>query len=106
MVKTEKYSYQSNMNKEIDRKLVYSYILDIANMYNLRSEVHEFPSGAIMIDVWKSKDLFVTQLYDNIIGFSVVNEENLDFSTVPNETFPDFDSFKENFDRELKIGSI
>ena len=64
-----------------------SQILSVIEQLNLRHEVHDFPSGCSMIDIWINEDLVVIQDEPDRIGFSIIKEP--DFSTIADEYFTD-----------------
>ncbi len=84
-----------------NKNLIYSYILDFVKSNDLRHEVHEFLSGAIMIDIWKDNKFFVLQIEKERVGFSLVDDNDPEFSTVPDQSYSDFENFKINFEKEL-----
>jgi hypothetical protein len=55
-------------------------------------EVHAFPSGAYMIDIWVRKEFYCIQLSENTFGISHVSKD-VDFSTTPDETYSSFKEF-------------
>ena len=73
-------------------QLLKDKILEILVYNQTRHQLNDFPSGCSMIDFWINGDLFVIQLEPQGIGFSAVNEE-IDFSTIPDEWYYDTDEF-------------
>ena len=66
-----------------------SVILSLIGQLNLRHEVHDFPSGCSIIDIWIHEDFVVIHDEPDRIGFSIVNEP--EFSTIADEYFTDVD---------------
>ncbi len=68
-------------------------ILSLINKHNLRYELHEFPSKAYMIDIWKENQMYVLQINQESYGLSIVSEDP-DFTSIPDQTYTDFDDFR------------
>ncbi len=75
-------------------KIGYQDTIDILKRYCVKYEVHNFPSGASMIDIWHRGLFYVVQFESGFIGFSEVNEENPGFDTIPDMKFYDVAEFK------------
>lgn len=63
-----------------------------------RHEIHRFPSGAVMIDIWKDELLYVIQIYNNTIGLSLITPDNPGFDTVPDTSYDDWEKFNKDFE--------
>jgi len=78
----------------INKGKLYHYTIDLLNKLVIKYESELFPSGAIMIHIWKNKDFYVLQLENDLVGVSKIDDENPGFSTVPDEKFYDDEKFK------------
>jgi hypothetical protein len=79
---------------------ILSYIIAQIKKQQLRYEVHTFPSGAVMVDIWIGDKFYVIQLEKDLIGLSLVND-NPGFDTIPDETFKNILHFKARFEKIL-----
>ncbi len=79
-----------------------SYIIEKADELNLRYEIHRFPSGAAMIDIWLKHAFCVIQLYQDEIGMSLIEDEKaIPFDTRPDRSFNRERVFKEELEKVL-----
>lgn len=69
---------------------------------NVRYEMHSFDSGARMIDIWTDDKFYCVQIEETLIGISLVTEE-IDFSTIPNQSFQNMDEFRKELERILLL---
>jgi len=51
------------------------YIIEKLKERNLQYEVHRFPSGAAIIDIWMEHAFCVIQPYQDEIGMSLIKDE-------------------------------
>lgn len=68
-------------------KNIVQYTIGLLEKMSIKHEVHHFPSGAIMIDIWHSDKFYVIQFDEDYIGFSEINSDNLSFDAIPDEKF-------------------
>lgn len=80
----------------------FKYTIGELSKAGIKHEVHNFPSGAIMVDIWIGSEFYVIQFQDDLIGISEVTEENPGFTTVPEEAFYNFEAFKARFDEIIR----
>ena len=66
-------------------------------------EEHSFDSGASIIDIWINENFIVVQFQEKQIGVSIIDNDNSDFSTIPDHTFDNAITFKKFFFEILKI---
>jgi len=64
-------------------------------------EVHEFDSGAAMIDMWINSEFYCIQMADDKFGWTKV-EENTGFSSIPDSGYMNWTKFKNEFDLIVK----
>lgn len=64
-----------------------SSVVELLTRLRVKHTVHEFPSGAIMLDIWYQDHFYVLQFEDQFVGFSEITEENPGFDTIPDEKF-------------------
>jgi hypothetical protein len=57
----------------------------------IRHEVHAFPSGALLLDVWCRDRFYVLHFEEGMLGISEITAENPGFSTRPDERVKDLD---------------
>lgn len=77
----------------IDKDLVRDYIVKFAEKNKFRYEVQTFDSGALIIDLWASKDFYCIQIEEKKIGFSKIDDEPT-FSSIADMYYEEFTSFK------------
>jgi hypothetical protein len=83
---------------EINPKKASNLLIDKINQLKLKHQIHEFASGAKMIDVWLGDELCVIQIDGNIFGISVIDKNNSGFDTTPDITFSNIDDFIRKID--------
>lgn len=64
-------------------------------------EVTDFPSGAVMIDIWVGGRFFVIQIDGHTIGLSEVTDETGPFDIIPDQAFTNASAFQAAFLRML-----
>lgn len=67
-------------------EIAMDFFIKMVVKLGLTYTIENFPSGAVMMDVECNDDLIVFQFYDNIMGYSVI-DENTGFSTIPDVCF-------------------
>jgi hypothetical protein len=75
---------------------------DIINKLDLAKvmyEVHNFDSGAIMVDIFINVRFYVIQIYGDEIGLSLNTEETGWFDIIPDQSFKDPSEFKAAFEK-------
>ena len=77
---------------------VLEYVSNRLKQEELRHEIHTFDSGAVMIDIWKDDEFYVVQIEGILVGLSLVTEDT-GFSVVPDQSFVDFEKFREEFEK-------
>ncbi len=68
----------------------------------LRHEVHHFPSGAIMVDIWIGSRFYVLQLDDATLGLSEVTDDSAWFDVIPDRNFKQQTDFTSAFEALLR----
>jgi hypothetical protein len=74
------------------------YIVDRLKKANARHDIHSFPSGALMIDIWIDSKFYVIQIFEDTIGLSLITEHTAVFDTIPDKTFTIENEFKAAFE--------
>lgn len=64
-----------------------SSVVELLTRLSVKHTVHDFPSGAIMLDIWYQDHFYVLQFEDQFVGFSEITDENPGFDTIPDEKF-------------------
>lgn len=82
------------------KKLTHKLVLRLRNQ-GIKVNVEEFPSGAIMADIFVGDVMIVVQTADEWIGFSLV-ADTPDFSTLPDRAFYDYQEFEKEFNALLE----
>ena len=77
------------------------YIVLELKRFNIRHEVHHFPSGCKMIDIWNNNKFYCVQLEPTRIGISELTEDNPGFDTIPDKVFETSDEFKTELKKVL-----
>jgi hypothetical protein len=54
---------------------------------DVKYEIHEFNSGAVIIDIWHNSFFYVVQIDKSYVGFSKVDNETVGFDTLPDSKF-------------------
>jgi hypothetical protein len=72
---------------------VLEYITSRLKDEGLRHEIHEFDSGAVMVDIWKDDLFYVVQIEGKRIGLSLINGDNRGFDTMPDKSYDTLDKF-------------
>ena len=80
------------------KKEILSYVLEVVTDQKLKHEVHKFPSGSVIIDIWKGEEFFCIQIGNKSVGISKITEEEPSFTTIPDKSFSDFKLFKNEFE--------
>jgi hypothetical protein len=65
---------------------------------NVRHEVHQFDSGAVMVDIWRDSLFYVIQIEDKMIGLNLI-KDNTAFDTISDKAYSDFEAFKIEFEK-------
>ena len=79
------------------RKLL-PYIIAKCEKAGVKQKVEQFPSGAIMIDIWIANRFFVVQIDGDAIGLSEVTEDTSIFDTIPDKSFNNPEIFMTAFE--------
>ncbi len=79
---------------------LFKYTLKLLEQMSIRHEYRSFPSGAIMLDVWHNDRFYVFQ-FEDYIGFSEIDSENIGFDTNPDEKFHNANDYKEKLNSIL-----
>jgi hypothetical protein len=75
------------------------YIISKVGTEKAKYEVHNFDSGAIMVDIFIADKLYVIQIYGSEIGLSLVTEDTALFDITPDRSFKDESQFKLEFEK-------
>jgi hypothetical protein len=81
---------------DVNVPYVLDYVEKSLKENGIKYEVHSFPSGACMIDVWFGKNFYVLQLTFDYMGISLANAPAL--CTIPEESYVDYNEFKTRFE--------
>jgi len=66
----------------------YENLIAELNERAIKYVVHEFTSGAKMIDIWYKDLFYVVQIEDDFIGISLVDDDNIGlFDIIPDDKF-------------------
>lgn len=65
----------------------------------VKYEVHNFDSGAIMVDIFIKDKLYVIQIDGDVIGLSEVTEETGLFDVIPDKSYKDAKEFSIDFEK-------
>ena len=84
----------------LDTDEIAAQIIKVLGKSVFRYELHCFPSGCKMIDLWVGDNFYCIQVEHKRIGISLVTAE-VDFSTIPDQSFPDFADFSCELERIL-----
>ena len=84
------------------RKLL-PYIKTKLDQLKLKYEVHDFDSGAVMVDIYIEDKFYVIQIDGEEIGLSLNTEDTMLFDIIPDKTFKDADLFKTEFEKILPL---
>lgn len=68
-------------------QLSYQNLITELNKRAVKYSVHEFNSGAKMIDIWYQDLFYVIQIENDFVGVSVIDENNPGFDTSPDLKF-------------------
>ncbi|NQX43438.1 hypothetical protein SAMN05421820_11775 [Pedobacter steynii] len=63
------------------------------NQRAIKYLIHEFNSGAIMIDIWHKDLFYVVQIEKDFAGLSLIDEIGSGFDTMPDAKFFTVDDF-------------
>ncbi|WP_108805503.1 hypothetical protein [Aquimarina sp. Aq107] len=76
-------------------------LIQILNQHKINFEIHEFDSGAAMMDIQVKSDFYCIQMTENKFGWSKIDEDS-GFSTVPDSGYLNWHDFKNEFDEIVK----
>ena len=65
---------------------LFQYTIELLEQMSTRYKYTSFPSGAIMLDIWHKEKFYVVQ-FEEFIGISEINTDNVGFDTIPDEKF-------------------
>ena len=65
----------------------YQNLITELNERAIKYTVHEFNSGAKMVDMWYKELFYVIQIESDFIGFSLIDDNNIGFDTTPDAKF-------------------
>lgn len=82
-----------------NQTLAKQYILDTLAQSEVKYDIHDFKSGASMIDVWYNNKFYVIQLEGQSLGLSTVDNESSGFDTIPDQRFFEFEEFITEFNK-------
>ena len=78
---------------------VLEYISSRLRDKGLRHEIHEFDSGAVMVDIWNDDLFYVVQIEGEIIGLSLINDDIPGLDTIPDKSYDTPDKFIIDFEK-------
>lgn len=73
-------------------------IINKLNIENVRYDVHQFDSGAVMIDIYIKDKFYVIQIFGDEIGLSLNKENTSWFDIIPKKSFKDTKEFQKVFE--------
>ena len=74
--------------------------LDIAKV---KYEVHNFDSGAVMVDVFINDKFYVIQIYCDEIGLSIITEDTMPFDIIPDKSYKSVNEFNIDFEKIFNL---
>jgi hypothetical protein len=77
---------------------ILEYISSRLEQKELRHEIHQFESGAVMIDIWKDGSFYVVEIDGKRIGLSLVTADT-GFNTMPDKTYDSLEKFRVDFEK-------
>jgi len=83
------------------RQDINDYIISFLMSEGIKHEIHEFPSGCKMIDIWHNKEFYCVQIEEGFVGFSHIKTVADGFDTNPDFKFTDLETFKIHFEKAL-----
>ena len=92
-----------NETSKMDQNLIefVKELLEKLTNHNIKFELNEFDSGAVMIDFWIGDQTFCVQIADNEFGWTRI-DENTGFCTIPDSGYLDWNEFKPQFEKIIK----
>ncbi|MDP3494281.1 MAG: hypothetical protein Q8R82_14305 [Hyphomonadaceae bacterium] len=81
----------------MDKKIIIKYVVNILEQKSIKYDIHNFDSGAVMVDIWYKNLWYVIQIDDDSIGLSK-NDDNPAFTSKPDELFKSEEEFKKKFE--------
>ncbi|RZK25317.1 MAG: hypothetical protein EOO43_05835 [Flavobacterium sp.] len=79
-----------------------NHVLKLLNDKHIEFQIHEFESGATLVDVWMNNKFYAIQFKDKFVGISMINDMHPGFSTVPDESFSEPDKFLLRFNEIME----
>lgn len=76
-------------------------LIRILYKHKFNFEIHEFDSGAAIMDVWIKSDFYCIQMSENKFGWTKITEES-GFSSIPASGYMKWIEFKNQFDEIIK----
>ncbi|RYY55527.1 MAG: hypothetical protein EOO09_10270 [Chitinophagaceae bacterium] len=86
-------------------KFLLPYIEERLSKSGYRHQVELFPSDAVMVDVWFGGQLYIIQIYDDVLGISRQPEGEISLSNIPDRIFRSEPEFKLEFEELLHSGA-
>ena len=74
-------------------------IINKLDLAKVKYEIHNFDSGAIMVDIFINDKFYVIQIYGEEIGLSLNTEETRWFDIIPDKSFKDPNEFMAAFEK-------
>ena len=71
----------------------YNKLITELDQRAIRYLIHEFDSGAKMIDIWYKDFFYVVQVEPDFVGLSLIDEIGNEFSTTPDTKFFTIEDF-------------
>lgn len=84
------------MDRPSMKKLL-SGIINKLDISNVKYEVHNFDSGAVMVDIFIKDKFYVVQIYGDEIGLSLNTKDTGVFDIIPDKLYKDSEEFKKDF---------
>jgi RNAse (barnase) inhibitor barstar len=81
-------------------------IINRLDLAKVKYEIHNFDSGAVMVDIFIHDKLYVIQIYEDEIGLSLNTEDTMPFDIIPDKSYKDATEFKKDFGRIFEIIQI
>ena len=78
-------------------------IINRLDSAKVKYEVHNFDSGAVMVDIFIKDKFYVIQIYGDEIGLSLNTEDTMPFDIIPDKSYTDANEFNIDFERIFNL---
>ncbi|CAM1367694.1 conserved hypothetical protein [Tenacibaculum litopenaei] len=77
---------------------IYKYVIKFVKLKKLKHQLHEFPSKAVIIDIWKGDFFYTINIEKEKVGLSIIGEEP-EFSSIADKYYVNLNDFKNDLDK-------